>query len=161
MTHAELVERAAHWLAKTIHCGVVAKEIVANTKSSETPDCIGWMGGQSILVECKTSRSDFAADFKKPSRRGGPAMGNWRFYLTPPGLLSPEQMPDGWGLYEVHTRSVRHAGGVKYRNAGFAPFSPCIDSERALLLSLVRRAHNWDRVIIGTNGREKHEETQI
>ena len=84
VTHAELVDRAAHWLAKTIQCGVVAKEISANTKSGEIPDCIGWARWKSILIECKASRGDFAADFFKPSRRGGPAMGNWRFYLTPP-----------------------------------------------------------------------------
>ena len=156
MTHDELVNRAAKWLSNTLHCGVVGKEIRAYTQSRETPDCIGWLGSRelSVLVECKISRPDFAADHLKPARRGGRAMGHWRFYLTPPGLLSPSQIPEGWGLYEVHSRSVRNAGGVRYRNAAYPPFTnPCIQSERAMLLSLIRRTHNWDRVIIGTNGR--------
>ena len=155
MTHAELVDRAARWLQNTLRCGVVAKEIRAYTISRETPDCIGWFGSRelSVLVECKISKADFTADHRKLARRGGRAMGNWRFYLTPPGLLSSSQIPEGWGLYEVHSRSVRHTGGVRYRNAAYPPFpNPCIQSERAMLLSLVRRAHDWDRVIIGTNG---------
>ena len=111
MTHAELVDRAARWLRNTLHCGVVGQEIRAYTLSRETPDCIGWLGsrGLSVLVECKVSKADFAADLLKPARRGGPALGNLRFYLTPPGLLSPSQVPEGWGLYEVHSSCVRHA----------------------------------------------------
>lgn len=157
MTHKELVDRAARWLINSVHCGVVAKEISAYVVSGEIPDCIGWVGsnGRSILIECKASRGDFIADFRKPSRVGGPAMGNWRFYMTPPGLLEPEKIPEDWGLYEVYNRSVRHICGVKYSNAGIPPFkNPCIKSERSILLSLLRRTNNWDRMIINTNGVE-------
>lgn len=140
INHAELVTRAERWLRNTLHCGVVLAELVAYTNTGETPDAIGWVWNQSILVECKTSRSDFFADQKKPSRHPrARALGCWRFYLTPPGLISVDEIPEGWGLYGVYGRTIKYAGGVKYSNAGRAPFGSCRDSEVALLLSALRR----------------------
>jgi len=116
----------------------VLTELVAYTASGETPDAIGWVNGASIMVECKRSRSDFLADRKKPARRGGRALGHWRFYVTPTGLLRPEELPDGWGLYEV-SRQVRHKGGVRHSNARPAPFKSDRDSEVAMLVSALAR----------------------
>ena len=31
-------------------------------------------------------------------------MGKERWYMTPPGLLKPEQIPEGWGLIEARKR---------------------------------------------------------
>ncbi|MEL6349833.1 MAG: hypothetical protein AAFV53_42410 [Myxococcota bacterium] len=71
------------------------------------PDAIGWRGDYSILVECKTSRSDFFADKKKaifrfPDR----CPGQERWYLTPKGLVKPREVPKGWGLAEVRGRRI-------------------------------------------------------
>lgn len=108
MTHAELVERAERWLRNTKKCGVVLTERGAHG-THEIPDAIGWrLGFWSILVECKTSRSDFHRDRKKLSRRNpdmGP--GQIRYYMAPEGLLQPEEIPDGWGLLEIRGRTVR------------------------------------------------------
>jgi hypothetical protein len=162
MTHDELVKRAIRWL-KNKRCSVIAAELVTHTRSRETPDVIGWYGGGngSILIECKISKSDFRADMKKPARNGGPAMGNWRFYFTPPGLLDGLKLPYGWGLYEVHPNSVRHVRGVRYdgRNPPFTdiyePFTgTCKHSESAMLLSIIRRQNNWDCVTVGLKERE-------
>lgn len=142
MTHAELVERARRWLYNTLNCGVVVTELVAYTPSGETPDAIGWVWNKSILVECKTNRGDFFADRKKRSRQEGfRALGHWRFYLTPAGLISPEEIPDGWGLYEAHSNKIAHKAGVKYTNAypKLPPFESDRASEVALLLSMLRR----------------------
>lgn len=34
-------------------------------------------------------------------------MGWERYYLTPPGLVQPHEVPEGWGLLEAHSRCVR------------------------------------------------------
>lgn len=95
MTHVDLVERAERWLY-SVGCGVVLTELV--TYASGIPDAIGFRSDCSILVECKTSRSDFFADRKKPHHGPDVGMGNWRFYLTPEGLIKPEELPQQWGL---------------------------------------------------------------
>jgi hypothetical protein len=78
-----------------------------NSLAGETPDAIGWQSNHSILIECKTSRSDFLADKNKFFRRYPPAgMGLERYYLTSQGLLSPNEMPPGWGLLEVRGRRI-------------------------------------------------------
>lgn len=105
MTHAELVDRAVRWLKGAKRCRVVWTQ--ATILTSEQPDAIGWVtGGWSILVECKASRADFFRDQNKWHRRGV-GMGNRRWYLTPAGLVKPEEVPEGWGLLECGPRGVR------------------------------------------------------
>lgn len=109
MSHDELVGRAARWLKTRFGCGVVATEL--RCQSSEEPDAIGFRygGTWSVLVEVKVSRSDFLADRKK-QRHHVRGMGQERWYLTPPGLVRPEELPDGWGLAEADKviRVVKH-----------------------------------------------------
>lgn len=108
MTHADLVIRAERWLRNTKNCGVVFTERCGS--ATEIPDAIGWIyGGRfSILVECKTSKSDFYADRRKPFRMAPEnGMGQFRYYMTPPNLLTIEMLPDSWGLLEVRGKIVR------------------------------------------------------
>ena len=143
MNHTELVKRAVKWLKNSLHCRVVLSELVAYTRSGETPDAIGWVHNKTILVECKRSRSDFYADRKKRARnKYMPALGVWRFYLTSPELLKTEEIIEGWGLYEVHGRKILHKGGSRYNNAGRPPFESDRDSEVAMLTSALARIHN-------------------
>lgn len=65
MTHADLVMLAERWLY-AMGCGVVIFE--QRTFSWEQPDALAWKSNESILVECKTSRSDFHADRKRVIR---------------------------------------------------------------------------------------------
>lgn len=92
----------------TMRCGVVLCEIVGN--GLEQPDAIGWKlaGLHSILVECKTSRADFVRDGKKCFRRHPEmGMGQERWYLTTAGLLQPSEVPETWGLAEIHGSRIR------------------------------------------------------
>lgn len=140
MDHIELIDRAIKWLKNTFHCRIVLSESVAYTRSGETPDAIGWVYGKSILVECKNHLSDFYADQKKRSRFPGmPALGHWRFYLTPPNLIHHNKIPSGWGLYEVHGKKILHRGGSKYIKYEKSPFESCRDSEVAILLSALSK----------------------
>ena len=108
MTHPELVERAVAWL-RNYGCGLVLSE--QSAASGETPDAIGWKRAcHSVVVECKISRGDFVVDLEKPFRRRAElGMGCERFYLARAGLLSPGELPPGWGLLEARGRRIEMA----------------------------------------------------
>ena len=58
---------------------------------------------RGVLIESKTSRADFQRDQKKYHRRYGANAGygiSDRYYISPVGLLSPDEVPEGWGLLE-------------------------------------------------------------
>jgi hypothetical protein len=137
MTHKELVARAVRWLLKSERCYVALGEPYS-TMVYELPDAIGWKRGWSILVECKVSRSDFLRDKHKLARhRVG--MGQSRYFMTPKGIIKPEELPQGWGLLEVCGRVVRHVVAAKRAK----PY----DSDRArqelyLLLPLLWKMQN-------------------
>lgn len=139
MTHPELVTLAEKWLWRQ-GCGVVFAEL-STLATPETPDAIGFRTTTSILVECKASRADFLADKNKPFRRDpSRGMGDWRFYLTPKGLVTKDELPEGWGLIEVG-RSVRRTHGGPKGNIWTSgqPFTSNKAAEQALLYSALRR----------------------
>ena len=105
VTHPKLVAMAVAWLRR-YRCGVVLSEQAC--VSGEMPDAIGWKKAcHSVLVECKASRADFLADAVKPWRqRPETGVGAERYYLAPPGLISMEELPTGWGLLEAKGREV-------------------------------------------------------
>lgn len=139
-THDDLVKRAGRWLRTTKKCAVVATELT--TSANECPDAIGWSSHASFVVECKVSRADFRADQNKLFRAyPEQGMGERRYYMTPPGLVSPEELPAGWGLLEVRDRIVRVVRESQ-RPEGMwpAPFEPNHREERRVLLSIIRRS---------------------
>lgn len=105
--HAQLISAAVNWLRHKYRCGVVLSEQYCAT--GEVPDAIGWKGMcRSVVVECKASRADFLADAKKPFRTNPEeGLGCERFYLAPPSLILPDELPPGWGLLEYSRRKVR------------------------------------------------------
>ena len=123
MTHAQMVEKAVHWLRR-YRCGVVLSEQAC--VNGEMPDAIGWKRAHhSVLLECKVSRADFLADRAKPFRlKPQQGVGCERFYVTPAELVRPEELPAGWGLLEYrHGRietvrasetNLRTATGFRY-----------------------------------------------
>jgi len=107
VTHSDLVARAALWLQRK-HA-VVITEMAHG--AGEEADAIGFTGyGDSTLVECKVSRSDFAADAKKLYRQFPKlGMGKRRYFMVPKGLINVDSIPTGWGLLEVDGTRVRAA----------------------------------------------------
>lgn len=99
-SHAELVDAAAVWLRNSRKCRIVATEIV--TGASETPDAIGFTSRESIVIECKTSRTDFFRNGEKFHEQSERSVGDERWFLTIAGLVQPGEVPDGWGLLEIH-----------------------------------------------------------
>jgi hypothetical protein len=112
LDHDKLCQRAVRWLHGTMRCEPVYSR---NASCWEIPDAIGWSGRGSIVVECKTSVSDFRADLRKYWRWKGtehewawpydrftqksaherglskitaPSMGDYRYYFCRPEVLS-------------------------------------------------------------------------
>ncbi|WP_431229147.1 adenylosuccinate synthase [Burkholderia contaminans] len=109
-THRELCDLAVRWLKlphsrKGPGCTVAMSEVKGDF-NGEVIDALGIRAGVyaecSIVIECKTSRTDYLADAKKPHRiqpeRG---MGRYRYFMAPEGMLRPTELPAGWGLIEV------------------------------------------------------------
>lgn len=152
MTHREIEERGHKWLKNSLNCRVALIEPSAFTRSREIPDVIGWQHNKCILLEVKTSVSDFRNDQKKRSRRSRKyALGDWRIYLTPPNLLENQEIPEGWSWYVVKGNGIHHAGGRKYENAVHRPFCSDARSERAILVSYIYKRE------LETNGKLRYQ----
>lgn len=122
MTHSQLCSRALRWLRGTMRCEPVFCGIAS---CSEIPDAIGWTSrypfNGSIVMECKTSKSDFYADKKKSVFWKHPEwgyntrrplrdevalladgyqkiivsrMGDFRFYMCLPGVVTHEMVAE-------------------------------------------------------------------
>jgi len=132
LTHKKAVQRIVAWMRYTRKLPVVIAEL--STQNTETPDVIGFLGpGSSILVECKVSRADFLADKKKWFRREeDQGMGDVRYFAAPPGMLTPAELPEGWGLLEIHDRMVSEKKAPERKKAS----KRC---EVKLLMSAIRR----------------------
>lgn len=98
-THREGCHIAANYLHRNMGCGAVFVE-PNPFENKESPDAIGFRpGGVSILMEVKVGRGDFTSDKNKPHRMNpGCGMGDWRFYVCPTGMITPEDLPPKWGL---------------------------------------------------------------
>jgi hypothetical protein len=147
VTHACLVDRGRRWLLRAyssgthvwLHqqenyfcrpaCSIVVTDLVS--QDIESPDVLGWTGHTSYLIECKVSRADFLADQKKAFRKIG-GMGDFRYYLAPKGLLSPEELPTKWGLLEMEGRCITVAKNPEQQEAHKS-------SEVAVMHSVLRR----------------------
>lgn len=108
LTHQDLVLRGAKWLRNRHRgcpgCNVILTEFV--TSGSAIPDVIGFNRWDSVVLECKVSRSDFLADKRKIHRHSFNQCGNYRYYLVLPNIVSVEDIPEGWGLLYLQARCI-------------------------------------------------------
>ncbi len=155
LSHEDLRKLAVRWLkTRTVpyqgrglprggRCAIAASELVSS--ANDTPDAIGWDAfGRSILIECKSSRSDFLADRHKTSRQNGNGMGNQRYFLTPPKLATAEDLPEGWGLLETAGDHIYCTAAAPVRE--LTDFDQC--QEKLILLSMLRRINKREFLII-------------
>lgn len=135
ITHDQLVATALDWLRQTKGYKVVIPELSSYT--NERPDVVGWKNNVSAIVECKVSRSDFLADRKKP-HRACPAhgIGNYRYYLCPPKLIKPDDLPERWGLLYAGDDGIQQVVDAKIHLLDEVN----LIAERMMLYSLCRRA---------------------
>lgn len=151
LSHKSLTLLGASWLRRQ-GFSVIETEITA-IGSREQPDVIGFRSSSSAIVEVKVSRADFLADRRKPERaEGGAGLGVYRFYLSPVGVVRPEDLPPRWGLlHATGTRGglieVRRPTGNIWPKFGSAEWGDwaefqheaCPVKERAMLFSIARR----------------------
>jgi hypothetical protein len=147
MTHDELVSRASKWLANSMKCSVVITEMSGH---HEEPDAIGWgSSGFSVLIECKTSKSDFDRDKWKAGRRTPPqwGVGDRRYYLVPPNLANyvAENRPDGWGVLVAHKTRIMIKEEGEYFKQSYK------SREIGYLVSALRRLAAEKHPISGSN----------
>lgn len=133
--HYQLCVEGAKWLKKRPYQGykIIAVELVCI--AAENPDVWGTNGYDSTLIEVKTSRADFLRDRKKFFRQKQGekyACGNLRYFLTPAGMVKPDEIPTSWGLLEWDNGQinvVKEAQNIPCQN----------HSELAILCSIMRR----------------------
>jgi len=142
LDHSALVLQAEKWL-KSQGCGIVIKDpFRATTNSGEQPDAIGWRDGLSILIECKSSRSDFLADKRKRFRKyPSLGMGDWRFYLCPKGVIISEDLPKGWGLLYATNKQITKVHNIPSNCNWYKerPFEGAKKDETRMMYSALRR----------------------
>jgi len=138
VTHAKLVKVASEWMAGK--ASLIATEIAT---TQEVPDVIAWGNdGVCTVIECKVSRSDYLRESKKVHHVEGRAMGDYRWYMAPEGLLKPSDIPKGFGLLEY--KVGRYPRGYCVRRKVEAPLrrvgeaSRC--EEKKVLISIAWRS---------------------
>ncbi len=149
-THDDLVLRALVFAKIGLNCLVAGKDIGASINGrNEIADVWGYTVVHSHaklrskygswLFEIKASRSDFLADLKKQHRQPGvDALGRWRVYYAAPGIIRPDEVPDGWGLIEPWGE-YRHRYLVLPR-----PFSVSVPALHAELKIASRLSREWE-----------------
>lgn len=138
-SHADLTALAVKWLrrhqsANGHGCNISMSELKSGW-TGEIPDAIGFKllhpHSESVVVEVKVSRSDFLADKAKPHRVQG-GMGTYRYFMAPEGMISPDELPAGWGLLDVNSRGhiKPKAGPVVYANKNYNEWTAALDRYR-------------------------------
>ena len=148
-THADLVSLGERWLLNTQSCSFVLSELHVQTNNNEIPDNIGFKSQTTILIECKTSRSDFHSDKRKMCRRRPhKGMGDFRFFLCPANIIMPKDLPKGWGLLWAYPsgtvrQKVGPARGAWHTNPSNPFFFVRKDtiSESQMMVSALRRLY--------------------
>lgn len=139
MTHSQIVDKAAKWLKNhkgnihTPNCPLVVKELDTLNHSGEIPDVIGWCYCLSVLIEVKTSYSDFLHDKNKRHKKYSIGMGQQRYFCCPFGMIKTEELPDKWGLLTINqSGKIELVKGAEMQEAD-------LNCERTMLLSIIRR----------------------
>lgn len=140
--HFELCLRAKKFLNNNGFSVAFDDRFQASTGTGELPDAIGFRNGVSCLIEAKVSHSDFVADAKKHFRiNPQQGMGDWRFFICPPGLIMPDELPIGWGLLYANNKNIKKVIGFPTNTKWICdkPFSANKQAECDFMYSALRR----------------------
>ena len=141
MTHDELVKRSAKWLknnqVSTMRFPIILSEY--RSYSNSEPDVIGMNHDRTCVIECKISRSDYFADIKKGHRHYTFQLGNYRYYIVPAGLITVEEVNEGWGLLYCHEHKI-----TIEKKSDIFPKEQTRLQEYQVMYSLIRRLMSYD-----------------
>ncbi|TPD02087.1 hypothetical protein FIS40_02805 [Escherichia coli] len=144
LTHDELCQIAWRFLRNNGFKVAFHDRFRAWTPYGEQADAIGFRNGASCLIEAKCSRTDLLADRKKCFRtEPEKGMGDWRFYISEPGIVQINNLPPGWGLLHVINGRVKKIhgwpGNGMWVNQSSKPFQANKQAECDYLFSALRR----------------------
>lgn len=144
LSHDELCQIACNFLQRNGFKVTFDDRFRAWTPYGELPDAIGFKNGASCLIEAKCSRSDFLADKKKAFRKDPEkGMGDWRFFICEPDIISVGDLPAGWGLLHVVKGRVKKVHGWpnnwQWVNNLSKPFKANKQAECDYMFSALRR----------------------
>lgn len=107
-----------------------------------------------VAYEFKVSRTDFLAELKKPEKRSwGMSISNEFYFVTPPEVIKPTEVPEGCGLMVVHGQKLKRVVVAKQREA--ADFTM---SEMAAIARQVQNQFDYSAFKVRYNGCELDEE---
>jgi len=144
MSHNELIVRGKKWLFSRSggKCKFVLKEMMA-LGNAEIPDLIGFNYYHSILVECKTSRSDFHADKKKAVRNGQRVgVGERKYFLCEKEIIFSSDLPEHWGLLWIYGKRIKVIERSTERKFNYHPEienGKRLSHERDMMISALNR----------------------
>ena len=129
-------------------CNYVAVELC--TWGGENTDVWG-LGNfcESVVIEVKTSHSDFLADKKKWCRsedaeKKGLVAGRKRYFLCPEGVIKKDELPEKWGLlYWDGKKIIPVVGATPFENTYYADM---------LILTSIMRRENFPQKVFNYRG---------
>ncbi len=145
LTHDELCQIGWRFLQSNGFKVAFHDRFKAWTPYGEQADAIGFRNGASCLLEAKCSRADLLADRKKEFRiEPEKGMGDWRFFISEPGIVRIEDLPEGWGLLHVVKGRVKKIHGWPVGNCDWCvtakkPFKANKQAECDYMFSALRR----------------------
>jgi len=106
------------------------------------PDVIGWRDGKSIVIEAKTSHSDFLNDKKRKNvgtERVGKLgkVGDFFYYLTFPDVIKVNELEEEEGLIYYYPNTIGKGKNICIKKALYKDRGTK-DTEIAILLSILR-----------------------
>lgn len=111
--HGELCDVGVRWCLRTASqkggCMSLAFAEIGAETVTEMPDVYGFdKRGETVVLEIKTSRSDFLADKRKEFRANPDlGMGDFRYYMCPKGVITEEDLAGTkWGLIYVSPKGI-------------------------------------------------------
>ena len=81
-------------------------------------------GYHRIAYEIKLTRADFAKEINDPTKRKfAERVANECYFVTPAGMIQPDELPEWWGLYEVIKNGLRRKVIAKQRKIEDPPLA--------------------------------------
>ena len=108
-SHDDLCLLTAKWVTGTSaerkrndrYFGGKMQAVVEMARQGECCDVFAFGYWTTHLFEIKISRSDYKRDAKKHWRKHGEGVGRNRWFVVPEGLITSDEVNDGWGLIYV------------------------------------------------------------
>jgi hypothetical protein len=127
----EIVERALHasraeWLFfRELRVGTGRGNASLQRLDGYALNSLPYTGMRRVCYEVKVSRADFLGELKHPlKRRIGMRYSNEFYFVTPAGLVKPEEIPAECGLVEAGHATADQWRSLAKRHAGFFYYEP-------------------------------------